>query len=105
MDNPRDENEKKVLKSKLNKRSKMYIGAQDSYVHQRHKLYQSFIYKGRLTRAERMKRKDGLKVQDITSMEEMINQTADMRLDEYVLFGIKVEKEKEKPPMIPRQKK
>lgn len=52
-----------------------------------------------------MKRKDGLKVQDITSMEEMINQTADMRLDEYVLFGIKVEKEKEKPPMIPRQKK
>ena len=73
MDKPREESEEKVFKKKLNKRSKMYIGTQDSYVHQRHKLYKSFTYKGRLTRAERMKRKEGLKVQDITSMEEMIN--------------------------------
>ena len=68
-------------------KSKMYVGTQDKYIHYHHNLYSSFLYRGRLTRAEKTRRRDRLGAQDVVSMVQMEKHLAKSRATDKVLFG------------------
>ena len=68
-------------------RSQMFVGTQDKYIHYRHNLYSSFLYRGRLTRAEKTRRKDRLSAQDSVTMIQMEKHLAKTRTNDKQLFG------------------